>query len=214
MVDAKQQGREISQVKWSEVMKRKTILAAALSIALGGVSAAYAHGGASGVVKDRMELMEVLGDSMKELTAIMSGKQDYDTGRVRTLAGKIGGHGGDAMTKLFPEGSLDHPSEALPAIWADWARFSAIANQLSDYASGLALAAGNDRSVGTNQGGMTGGGMMGGGMMGGGMMGGGMMGAGRGPTPEMLARMPPDAAFLHLADTCSACHQDFRKKKN
>ena len=28
-----------------------------------------------------------------------------------------------------------------------------------------------------------------------------------------LAAMPPDAVFMHLADTCSSCHQDFRKEK-
>ena len=61
--------------------------------------------------------------------------------------------------------------------------------------------------------------MMGNGLMGGGIMGnaprtgmsGGMMGGAGGPTREMLAQMPPDAAFMHLADTCAACHQDFRK---
>ena len=64
------------------------------------------------------------------------------------------------------------------------------------------------------QGMMHGQGMSGGGMMGGGMMGGGMIGGGQGPTAEMLVQMPPDGVFFHLADTCSVCHQSFRKKQN
>jgi cytochrome c556 len=195
-------------------MNRKTILAAAVAAALGaGAATALAHTGATGVVKERMEAMKAMGDSMKELTAIMRGQQDYDAGRVRALATRIGEHGGEAMTELFPEGSLDHPSEALPTIWSNWERFSDLAIRLDDYASALAAAADNQRPAG---GAMQGQGMMQGQsmMQGQGMMSGGMMGTGQGPTPEMLAQMPPDAVFLHLADTCSACHQDFRKKQN
>ena len=203
-------------------MKAKMFAAVALAAALGaGATTAIAHGGATGVVKERMDSMEVLGDAMRELTAMMRGQQDYSADRVRTLAGTIDGHSGEALTKLFPKDSLDHPSEALPAIWSDWDRFSALADQLSTYAQALAAAADNQRPAGGAPGGMMGGGTMQGqgmmhgqGMSGGGMMGGGMMGGGQGPTAEMLAQMPPDGVFFHLADTCSACHQSFRKKQN
>ena len=48
-----------------------------------------------------------------------------------------------------------------------------------------------------------------------GMMGQGQgMMAGGGPDAEALAAMPPDAAFMHTAQTCSACHSKFRVKKN
>lgn len=197
-------------------MKRNMIAAVALAAVTGaGASTAIAHGGASGVVKERMESMRALGDAMKDLTAMMRGQQDYYADRVRTLAGTIDSHSGEALTKLFPKDSLDHPSEALPAIWSDWDRFSALSDQLSTYAQALAAAADNQRPAGDTQGGMMGQGMMHGqGMSGGGMMGGGMMGGGQGLTAEMLAQMPPDGVFFHLADTCSACHQSFRKKQN
>ncbi|WPZ37171.1 cytochrome c (plasmid) [Thalassobaculum sp. OXR-137] len=197
-------------------MKRKMIAAVAMAAAIGaGATTAIAHGGASGVVKERMDSMEALGDAMKELTAMMRGQQDYGAERVRSLAATIESHGGEALTRLFPKDSLDHPSEALPAIWSDWDRFSALSDQLSTYAQALAAAADNQRPAGGAQGGMMGQGMMHGqGMSGGGMMGGGMMGGGQGPTAEMLAQMPPDGVFFHLADTCSACHQSFRKKQN
>lgn len=166
-----------------------------------------AHVGATGVVEERMDLMKSVGDAMKELTAMMRGRQPYDTDRVRDLAGEIADHGGRSVTDLFPEGSLDHPTEALPAIWSDWDRFSDLAGRMSSYADALVEAADNPRMPGWVPG-AGGQGMMGQGMMRQGMM----MGRGAGPRPEHLAEMPPDAAFFHLADTCSACHQDFRKK--
>ena len=94
-----------------------------------------------------------------------------------------------------------------------------------DYSDALAKAAENpggpdDASesggYGMGQGEMMGRGqgmMMGqarGSMMGGGQ---GMMMGGRGgvgPDPEHLAQMPPQAAFMHLADTCNECHTQFR----
>ncbi|SDG62351.1 c-type cytochrome, partial [Thalassobaculum litoreum] len=113
-------------------MKRKMIAAVAMAAAIGaGATTAIAHGDATGVVKERMESMEALGDAMKELTAMMRGQQDYGAERVRSLAATIESHGGEALTRLFPKDSLDHPSEALPAIWSDWDRFSALSDQLS-----------------------------------------------------------------------------------
>lgn len=200
-------------------MNRNLLIAAAVAAAipLGGL-AALAHEGATGVVKERMVLMEGFGDAMKSLTAMMRGKQSYDADRVRAAASKIADHGGESLTRLFPENSLDAPTIATPAIWTDWERFSALANQLADYGTALKAAAGNPRPAG---GGMTvgeGPTMMGTSMM----MGRGqtmmdgrqmMMGGSRMMSPEELAAMPPDAAFAHLVDTCSSCHQYFRKEK-
>ena len=204
-------------------MNRMAAVAIAAAGALALASAvALAHSGATGVVKQRMDLMGTIGDAMKSLTDMMRGKTRYDAGRVRALARTIGDHGGDRMTGLFPKDSLQHPTEALPSIWTDWNRFSALAGELSRYAKALETSAGNGRP-GPGAGGMMGGGgsggMMGRGMMGQGMgmMAGGqgmmMGGAGRGPSSAQLAQMPPDAAFMHLAQTCSACHLDFRKEQ-
>jgi len=202
-------------------MQRKLLIAATAAAAVYiGALGALAHGGATGVVKERMELMKVVGDAMKSLTEMMRGKQDYDADRVRAAAREIADHGDEALTKLFPRDSLHGPTEALPEIWTDWDRFSALADQLTAYAKALEAAAGNERMQ------ASGGMMMGGGstMMGGGsaMMGGNqtmmngsqmMMGGRQMMSAEDLATMPPDAAFMHLADTCSSCHQDFRKEK-
>ncbi len=186
-------------------MNRNLAIAAAVAatISLGGL-AALAHEGATGLVKERMVLMEAFGDSMKSLTAMMRGKQSYDADRVRAAASKIADHGGEVLLRLFPENSLDDPTKATPAIWTNWERFSALANQLADYGAALKAAAGNPRPAG---GGMT----MGDGPM---MMGSSMMmGGSRTMSTEELAAMPPDAVFAHLADTCSSCHRYFRKEK-
>ena len=107
---------------------------------------ALAHGGATGIVKERMDLMDAIGEAMKELTALMRGKEPYDAGRVRTLADRIGAHGGEKLTSLFPAGSLMGTTEALPAIWTDWDRFAALADEVSVYADALAAAADNPRN--------------------------------------------------------------------
>lgn len=184
-------------------------IAMALLFATAGV---FGHGGATGIVKERMDLMGVIGDAMKTLTAMMRGKEPYDAARVRSNARAIAEHGGKRLRDLFPEGSLDHPSEALPAIWTDWERFSALSEQLSGYARALDSAADNERSPA--HGDMVArGSLMGAGTMEPAtLMSAGMMAAGD-PTPEQLAGMSPDAAFMHLTQTCAACHEDFRKEK-
>jgi hypothetical protein len=112
------------------------------------------------------------------------------------------------------------PSEALPVIWADWATFERLADDLAIYSQSLADAAGNPRGGGPGNGSMTGPDMMGKGMMENGMMdqdmmgtgmmmGGEMMSSGR-PDAAMLASMPPDASYMQLNETCSACHTKFR----
>ena len=223
-----------------------------------------AHTGATGIVKERMELMKSVGAAMKTLAKMFKGEEPYDADAVRKAATQIQGHGGETMTKLFPEGSLDKPTEALPTIWEDWERFELLAAQLVDYSGALAKAANNPQGAGGagmmgRGGGMRGqacdqaagqgcpgprmgrGARMGGqgcdqgggqacpgpGMGRGAGMGGQgcgqgagqdcdgpMMGRrGPGPDPEHLATRPPQAAFVHLTQTCRACHAKFREKK-
>lgn len=174
-----------------------------------------AHGGATGIVKERMDAMSMMGDAVKTLKDMMQGKADYDAATVREQAAIIRKHAGDTLTKAFPEGSLDKPTEAKPEIWTDWERFSALANQLENFAEGLGLAADNDVPMGQGMGPGRGA-MMGGQspMMGSkGMMGGkGMMGDDH-FSPENLARMPVQGVFTMMVQTCSVCHTDFRAEK-
>ena len=202
-------------------------LAGAGLAALITTAVALAHGGATGIVKERMDAMGVMGDSVKTLSAMMRGETKYDEAVVRKEAARIKAHGGEAMTGLFPEGTDGAPSEAKPEIWSNWDEFETLAKRLEVLATGLDAAAANGLMMqGGNSG--SGGGMMGsgGGMMGGGsgmmgsggssmMSGGGLMGSG-GPLPDAkaLAAMPVDGVFNMVAQTCSSCHTKFRLEKN
>lgn len=166
-----------------------TITAVLVAFAGAGV---LAHSGATGIVKQRMDSMEAIGRSMKALNAMLRGEQAYDAVRVRALAREIGRHGGDNMTKLFPNGSMHDPTRALPAIWTEWDRFAALAGRLADSAAALEVAADNRRAPsasGTTRDGNS------------------------APGIDQLSTMSPEVVFAHLANTCTACHRDFREKK-
>ncbi|MEG3618716.1 cytochrome c [Magnetovibrio sp. PR-2] len=110
-------------------------LAATLSIsALAAPFIASAHGGATGVVKERMDLMDKTGEAMKKITAMFKRQQPYNADEIARLSALIAGKGGENLTKLFPEHSLDKPTEALPAIWERWDRFESLAGQLTEQA--------------------------------------------------------------------------------
>ena len=182
---------------------------------MASTSLVLAHGGATGIVKERMDLMASVGKSMKTITEMFQGDKPFDPETVRKAAAFIGTHGGDQMTRLFPEGSIQGPSESLPAIWQDWEGFSKLADDLTKYAGALAKAADNPRGPGMGSGihqgrqGATGSSPMGrlNPMMG--------QSADGMPMndPAALARMSPDAAFVRVTQTCSACHTQFRKKQ-
>jgi cytochrome c556 len=204
---------------------RKCLILACSAVLASAATLVFAHGSATGVVKERMELMEGMGDAMEILADMFKGEVPYDAETARAAALEIHSRAGEKITRLFPENSLDKPSEALPEIWKNWEEFESLAALAIDYSDALAKAAANPGGPGdpseTGEYGMGKGSMMqqGQGMMmdkgQGSMMGGGqgmMMGGkrGAGPDPEHLAEMPPQAAFMHLADTCNECHTQFR----
>ncbi len=202
-------------------IKTNSILTAVVLTGIAGFSfAAFAHGGAKGIVKERMDLMSNIGKAQKSLAAIFSGKVKYDAQAVRDAASIIESHAGSRIPKLFPEEPVKDPSEALPAIWQNWAEFKHISDELKSYASALKANAGNDRMAtnGQKKSSMGSGAMMG--QKKTTMMGGGSQGMGAGGSAksikeqvEMLTKLPPMASFQKVAQTCSACHTKFRKKK-
>lgn len=202
------------------------ILTAVVLVFITSVSSqlAMAHGGATGIVKERMDLMDNMKDAIKQLKAIFKGEVDYNPDTVRQSALVIKDHSGEAMTKLFPQGSLKH-SEAKTAIWQEWDRFKQLADDQEKIAQGLYNSAENQGSA--SQGSMMGSGsMMGQNMMGSdSMMGQNMMGSGsmmgnskqvqqNMTNPEHLGTMPSEMVFKMLTDNCSSCHTDYRKEKD
>ncbi len=124
-------------------MPKFIILAAAALLTVANLQPAGlgAHEGATGIVKERMDAMKSLGDAMKRLAAMMKGEAAYDGYAIARDADLLARHGGEAMTKLFPAGSTQHPTEALPAIWEDWSGFEALAREMQTAAAALGQAA-------------------------------------------------------------------------
>ncbi|MBN9308419.1 MAG: cytochrome c [Devosia sp.] len=94
-------------------------------------AAVFAHGNATGIVGERMMGMMMLGEQVKLLTPMLSAGGAVDGAALGKAASMIEMHAGPAMTKLFPQGSLDKPSEARPQIWERWQEFSDYAGQLA-----------------------------------------------------------------------------------
>ena len=101
---------------------RHWIMATALALVV-GASAVHAHSNATGIVKERMDAMKTIGKAAKTIVAMMRGEAEYDAAAIAEAAAVIKTHSGEALLHKFPEGSLDPPSEALPAIWIDWVGF-------------------------------------------------------------------------------------------
>lgn len=102
-------------------------------------SALVAQEDATGVVKERMDLMETQKDAMKVLGAMAKGQAPFDAAKgaaaaleIETTAAKI--------PELFPEGTVGEPSEAKPEIWTQWDEFTADAEQLKTAAATLKAA--------------------------------------------------------------------------
>ncbi len=111
------------------------------ALAIAAVSAAaVAHQGATGMVMQRMEAMKEISASMKTIAAMVKGEQPFDGAAVQAAAGVIAQHG-KHMPHMFPEGTLDKPTEALPVIWTRWDDFTGLARDMETGALALAEAA-------------------------------------------------------------------------
>jgi len=82
-----------------------------------------AHEGAEGVVKERMDRFK---ENKKAMKAI-KGSLASDTAVIAQKASEIEAWAKE-MVNFFPEGSTQPPSEALPAIWKEFDRFTDLAS--------------------------------------------------------------------------------------
>lgn len=114
-----------------------------VTVLLAAPAAVLAHNGATGIVGERMMAMMMLSEQIKSLVpAVEAG--DVTQAQVDSAAKMFLMHSGEAMTSLFPEGSIEAPSEASPAIWERWSQFASYADELGDLAvqlQGASLAA-------------------------------------------------------------------------
>lgn len=98
-----------------------------------------AHEEATGVVKERMDLMETQKDAMKVIGAMAKGQVPFDTGEAAAAAKEIETTA-QKIPDLFPEGTGGYPSEAKPEVWTDWDRFTGDADGLETAAKDLVMA--------------------------------------------------------------------------
>ena len=114
----------------------------ACSLLMGTSVLALGHGGATGVVAERMMGMMMLGEQVKILAPLAENAETIDTNTLRDAAAMIEMHAGPAMTGLFPEGSLDAPSVARPEIWERWEEFEGDSILLAELGQELGKVAG------------------------------------------------------------------------
>ncbi|MBJ3774053.1 c-type cytochrome [Acuticoccus mangrovi] len=176
---------------------RRLLGAVAISglIAMGG-TVALAAMSPEEAVKARQDLMDTLRDASRTLRPMMNGEAPYDADAVRREAAVIRDHAGSAITDLFPEGSLVGDSEALPAIWENFAAFTKAAEDLKAAAGALVEAADNTGDTASAAPSM------------GSLMG----GAPEAPAGDVaLADQPATEVYKAVGGACRACHTDFRQ---
>lgn len=133
-------------MKWTP--PKLIALALFMAIVLGGtMSLTYAHSGAMGVMKDRMDLMKGMADAMKAMGAMVKGDVPFEPSVIVEKAAFLADHA-KKIPDMTPDGSNDHPSEALPIIWQEWDGYVTSANELADEGRKLVDIASNGANLG------------------------------------------------------------------
>ncbi|NKB52251.1 MAG: hypothetical protein GKR97_08520 [Rhizobiaceae bacterium] len=131
-------------------MNNKALLIA-VSFTAAAVTFAFAHGGATGIVKQRMDSMMVMGKSLDAVADMFKGKTKYDPQLIATSADELRKHAIEieAMFPDTPDSRKGRATEALPEIWERNNEFLSIAAQLAADATELKNAAlmGNQQAV-------------------------------------------------------------------
>ena len=154
--------------------KTLTITTVCAVLAIGGfMQSAAGHGGATGIVKERMDNMVIMGKALGAVADMIKGKRSFDADVVSKTGDTIIHHSKD-LGRLFPDTKASRHgkhSAALPVVWEKNDEFLALAKSLEEKADILktVAATGDLKKV--------------------------------------------KIAFGQTAKTCSACHADFRKKK-
>ena len=99
---------------------------------------AFAHSGVKDPdVKNRMMGMSNLAKQMKVIGTMARGQADFDAEAVTTALEQMSEEA-SRIPALFETEATDPKSEALPAIWTNWDRFTARAAELETLTDGLA----------------------------------------------------------------------------
>ena len=99
----------------------------------------YSHSGATGVVKQRMDAMDAMGDQSKLVADMFKGRVEFNKNALSEAAESFSKHG-STMIELFPdtkESRKGSQTEALPKIWEEWDDFSAQVTEFVDLSDAL-----------------------------------------------------------------------------
>jgi len=100
---------------------------------------AVSHDGATGVVKQRMDSMEVLKDHSKKIAGMFKGESEFDRDTVAAAAAAFVEQG-THMAHMFPntkESRSGSVTQARQAIWDDWEAFSEMAEEFLQQSQSL-----------------------------------------------------------------------------
>jgi len=92
------------------------------------------------VIKYRKQVMGANAAHITNIFSVLKGETSYG-GHIAAHARAIS-EGAAMIPDIFPQGSGDGDTDALPSIWQDWAKFEAAAMTLKTTADKLASAAG------------------------------------------------------------------------
>ncbi len=115
------------------------VLVAVAALAASG-TLALAHKGASGVMKERMDMMSVLGNNTKALAMMARGRTALDW-QIVEQAGQAAVHTGQTFPEKFPADSFKAPSEAKRNIVSELENFTLLAVGLAEAGQALQNAA-------------------------------------------------------------------------
>lgn len=121
-------------------MKAATSALCALAIAAACVPSA-AHDHATGVVKERMEMMTIMAKRVKAIRERIDGKRDLAA--IKADAEAIAAQA-PHIVHLFPPGSTQRPTDARGTIWQNWSDFERKATELEIESKKLVSASPDD----------------------------------------------------------------------
>lgn len=99
--------------------------------------AAFAHDGATGIVKDRMDRFQQSNADLRAIARLAKSAQFEEVADISARMHRWA----NEMAEYFPVGSDDHPSEAAAEIWSDADGFAAAITAYQQATSALITAA-------------------------------------------------------------------------
>ena len=120
---------------------KKTIIASLALVIAAAVVPSLAHEHATGMVKERMDMMETMAKHLKAIRDHVDHKRELSA--IKSDAEAIASHA-PHIVHLFPKGSAQPPTEAKAAIWQTWSDFEAKATALETESKKLAAASPDD----------------------------------------------------------------------